>query len=80
MRSSLVTRLPVKLAPAPNLLVSDKSGQSFSFARRIIYCDQRCDMDRNALAARILKTDGILLLVVAVIHLIATPPGPALCF
>ena len=30
-------------------------------------------MDRNALAARILKIDGILLLVVAVIHFIATP-------
>ncbi|MGB2633755.1 MAG: hypothetical protein WAM58_07450 [Candidatus Acidiferrum sp.] len=30
-------------------------------------------MDRKALAARILKIDGILLLVVAVIHLIATP-------
>ncbi len=30
-------------------------------------------MDRNALAARILKIDGILLLVVAVIHFAATP-------
>ena len=30
-------------------------------------------MDRNALAARILKTDGILLLLVAVIHFAATP-------
>ena len=30
-------------------------------------------MDRSALAARILKTDGILLLVVAMIHFAATP-------
>jgi hypothetical protein len=30
-------------------------------------------MDRQALAARILKIDGVLLLVVAVIHLAATP-------
>jgi hypothetical protein len=30
-------------------------------------------MDRNAVAARILKVDGILLLMVAVLHLIATP-------
>ena len=30
-------------------------------------------MDRNALAARILKIDGVLLLVVAVIHFAATP-------
>jgi peptidoglycan/LPS O-acetylase OafA/YrhL len=30
-------------------------------------------MDRSALAARILKTDGVLLLVVALIHLAATP-------
>jgi hypothetical protein len=30
-------------------------------------------MDRNALAARILKVDGILLLVVAAFHFIATP-------
>jgi hypothetical protein len=30
-------------------------------------------MDRSALAARILKTDGVLLLVVALIHLMATP-------
>jgi hypothetical protein len=30
-------------------------------------------MDRNALAAWILKIDGILLLVVAVIHFAATP-------
>jgi hypothetical protein len=30
-------------------------------------------MDRNALAARILKFDGVLLLVVAVIHFAATP-------
>jgi hypothetical protein len=29
--------------------------------------------DRNALAARILKVDGILLLVVAAFHFIATP-------
>jgi hypothetical protein len=33
----------------------------------------RCAMDRHALAARILKIDGILLLVVAVIHFAATP-------
>lgn len=30
-------------------------------------------MDRSALAARILKTDGVLLLVVALIHFAATP-------
>ena len=30
-------------------------------------------MDRNALAARILKIDGILLLIVAVVHFAATP-------
>src|SRR6516162_7587443 len=30
-------------------------------------------MDRSALAARVLKTDGILLLVVAMIHFAATP-------
>ena len=30
-------------------------------------------MDRSALAARILRTDGVLLLVVALIHLAATP-------
>ena len=30
-------------------------------------------MDRNALASRILKIDGILLLVVATIHFVATP-------
>src|ERR1700678_299273 len=30
-------------------------------------------MDRHALAARVLKVDGILLLVVAAIHLVATP-------
>ena len=30
-------------------------------------------MDRSALAARVLKTDGILLLIVAVIHFGATP-------
>lgn len=33
----------------------------------------RCDVHRHALAARILKIDGILLLVVAGIHLSATP-------
>ena len=33
----------------------------------------RCAVDRNALAARILKLDGILLLLVAVIHFAATP-------
>src|SRR5215469_10809203 len=33
----------------------------------------RCAMDRHALAARILKIDGILLLLVAVIHFAATP-------
>jgi hypothetical protein len=33
----------------------------------------RCAMDRNALAARILKIDGFLLLIVAAIHFIATP-------
>jgi hypothetical protein len=35
-------------------------------------------MDRSALAARILKADGVLLLVVALIHFAATPF--ALCF
>jgi len=33
----------------------------------------RCAMGRHALAARILKIDGILLLIVAVIHFAATP-------
>ena len=34
---------------------------------------KRWIMDRSALAARILKTDGVLLLVVALIHFAATP-------
>lgn len=44
-----------------------------SSVRGIIYIGQGCDVDRTALAGRILKVDGVLLLVVAALHLIATP-------
>jgi len=40
---------------------------------RLIYEAFEVHMDRYALAARILKTDGILLLLVAVVHFAATP-------
>ena len=55
------------------ILFADRPGTGGTNLRSSRVRINGCIMDRSALAARILKTDGVLLLIVALIHIAATP-------